>query len=75
MVGAGALFGVFGRGDRGAEELANALRHARSTAGDDPDEGLPRLARPRPPLGLYVLWLLGTPILAWLLEFYTTQLA
>ena len=75
VVGAGALFGVFGRGDRGAEELANALRHARSTAGDDPDEGLPRLARPRPPLGLYVLWLLGTPILAWLLEFYTTQLA
>jgi hypothetical protein len=75
VVGAGALFGVFGRGDRGAEELANALRHARSTAGDDPAEGLPRLARPRPPLGLYAVWLLGTPVLAWLLELYTSQLA
>src|SRR5262245_19905073 len=72
VVGAGALFGLFGRGDRGAEELANALRHARSTAGDDPIEGLPRLDRPRPPLGLYAVWLLGTPFLAWLLQIYTT---
>jgi hypothetical protein len=72
VVGAGSLFGLFGRGDRGPEELANALRHARDTAGVDPAEGLPRLARPRPPLRLYAVWLLGAPILAWLLRLYTT---
>ena len=72
VVGAGSLFGLFGRGDRGPEELANALRHARDTAGVDPAEGLPRLARPRPPISLYAVWLLGAPILAWLLRLYTT---
>jgi hypothetical protein len=67
-VNAGPLFGLVGRGGRSAEELANALRHARSTAVPGADDGPPRLERPRPPLGLYAVWLLGTPLLAWLLE-------
>jgi hypothetical protein len=71
VVGAGAVFGLFGRRDRGAEELANALRHARDTGAHDPGEGLPRLERPRPPLGMYAVWLLGTPALAWLLQVYS----
>jgi hypothetical protein len=69
VVGAGPVLGLFGRSDRGAEELANALRHARNTAHDDA-EGLPRLDPPRAPAGLYAVWLLGTPVLAWLLQAY-----
>jgi hypothetical protein len=71
VVGAGPVFGLLGRRDRSAEELANALRHARHTGAPDPSEGLPRLDRPRPPLGLYGVWLLGTPALAWLLQLYS----
>jgi hypothetical protein len=31
-------------------------------------EGLPRLDPPRAPAGLYLLWLAGTPLVAWLIE-------
>ena len=82
-IGAGPLFGMFGRRDRGAEELAHALRHARSAAlagdrgrsGPDRDgreDDLPHLDPPRRPAGLYVLWLSGTPLLAWTLQVFST---
>jgi hypothetical protein len=73
VVGAGPVLGLFGRRDRGTEELANALRHARNTAGHDAADGLPRLEAPRAPAGLYLVWLLGTPVLAWLLQAYTSR--
>jgi hypothetical protein len=89
VVGAGPMFGVFGRGDRTAEALAAALRHVRSAAyasGHGPinidaagqvfavhTDELPRLERPRPPAGLYALWLLGTPLLAVLLQAFASH--
>ena len=75
--------GMFGRRDRGAEELAHALRHARSAAladdrgryasdRDGREDDLPHLDPPRRPAGLYVLWLSGTPLLAWTLQVFST---
>jgi hypothetical protein len=71
VVSAAPRFRFLGRSDRTAQELANALRHARSTARPvDPRTGdelaaVPRLEAPRVPAGLYLLWLVGTPLLAW----------
>jgi hypothetical protein len=82
VVGAAPRVRILGRADRTAEELANALRHARDTAttragdrdrpSDSPDslDGVPRLDPPRPPVGLCVLWLAGTPVLAGLLQLF-----
>jgi hypothetical protein len=92
VVSAAPKFRLLGRHDRNAEELANALRHARACAPStatapapetpSPDtpfptafdalEGLPRLDPPRAPAGLYLLWLAGTPLLAWLIEVLST---
>jgi hypothetical protein len=87
VVSAAPRFRLFGRTDRTAEELANALRHARASAPPPPMipapdapfqtpfdslDGLPRLDPPRAPAGLYLLWLTGTPLLAWLIEFLST---
>jgi hypothetical protein len=71
VVGAGRVLGIFGRNDRGAEELAIALQLAQSRAPATADGALdrvPSLDLPRPPTGLYLLWLLGTPLYAWLLQ-------
>jgi hypothetical protein len=73
IIGAGPVFGLFGRRDRGPEELAYALRHARGAAlahdrGSVGPGDLPHLDRPRWPAGLYLLWLFGTPVLAWILQ-------
>jgi hypothetical protein len=51
---------------RSAEQLANALRYAKERAVPDVDP--PRLAAPTPPAGLYVLWLVTTPLVAWALQ-------
>ena len=76
IIGAGPVFGLLGRRDRGPEELAHALRHARGAAlardrdpvGPGRDDDLPHLDPPRRPAGLYLLWLFGTPVLAWILQ-------
>jgi hypothetical protein len=69
VVGAGPVLGIFGRRDRGAEELAIALRLAKSRAPASVDGDLvPSLDPPRPPIGLYLVWLLGTPLYAGLLQ-------
>jgi hypothetical protein len=87
VVGAGPFLGVIGRGGRSPAELANALRHARgdrpaapehfagpAAPGAEPDGlDLPTLDPPRPPAGLFVLWLLYTPLLAWLFLFFSTN--
>jgi hypothetical protein len=75
VVGAGPVFGIIGRADRDAEELANALRHMRNRHPDGGTgaggDGPPRLPAPHPPLGLYAVWLLGSPVYAWLLQVYS----
>ncbi len=91
VVGAGPMLWVFGRRDRSALELSNALRHARNAArteGTGPTmplaavvgpvlessvDGLPHLDRPRAPIGLWALWLVCTPLLAWLLQLYSAS--
>ena len=84
VVGAGPFLGVFGRGGRTALELANALRHARGeapfagqtevvTGGDiAADLDLPPLVTPRPPVGLLLLWLVYTPLLAWVMQVFSS---
>lgn len=72
VVGAGPILGVIGRRGRSPAELANALRHARSTAAELDGHDLPTVDPPRPPAGLYVLWLLYTPVLAWLFWVFST---
>jgi hypothetical protein len=91
VVGAGPEFGIFGRRDRKSEELANALRYARSTAKVGRDEtsvlrqtalgtpgvawtleGLPSLEPPGAPVGLYLFWLVYTPVVAWFLQTFPT---
>ncbi|HEV7897330.1 MAG TPA: hypothetical protein VGP31_05745, partial [Planosporangium sp.] len=58
--GAGVLTG------RDPEQLANALRYAKERAARDVDP--PNLATPTPPVGLYALWLVTTPLIAWALQ-------
>jgi len=91
VVGAGPVFGIFGRHDRTAEQLANALRHARHAASAGGNlsaerrpaametapvpaalDDLPNLDPPRAPAGLYVLWLVCTPALAWFMQAVST---
>ncbi|MDT5035652.1 MAG: hypothetical protein QOE03_837 [Micromonosporaceae bacterium] len=55
-----------GRTGRGAEQLAHALRYAKEMARRSVDP--PRLAVPTAPAALYLLWLAGTPALAWTLH-------
>jgi hypothetical protein len=75
VVGAGPFLGVIGRGGRTAAELANALRLARAAGPDTAVDAAdpPTLEAPRPPAGLFVLWLLYTPLLAWLFLFFSTN--
>jgi hypothetical protein len=54
---------------RNAEQLANALRYAKERAVPDVDP--PRLATPTPPAGLYALWLVTTPLIAWALKVFS----
>jgi hypothetical protein len=58
--------GLGGFTGRAARQLANALRYAKERAvqGVDP----PRLTTPTAPAGLYVLWLVSTPLIAWALQ-------
>ncbi|MGC9669496.1 hypothetical protein ACNTMW_23450 [Planosporangium sp. 12N6] len=65
--GTGVLAGVLP--GRDAEQLANALRYARERAIAEVDP--PRLAAPVPPVGLYVLWLVATPLIAWALQAFS----
>ncbi|MCW2642787.1 MAG: hypothetical protein JWP76_5093 [Dactylosporangium sp.] len=51
---------------RSAEQLANALRYAKERTAPDVDP--PRLVTPTPPAGLYALWLVTTPLIAWTLQ-------
>jgi hypothetical protein len=65
---AGRFLGMGGRTERDAEQLAHALRYARDRATSAPAEDPPTLARPRPSAGLYALWIVGTPLLAWFMD-------
>lgn len=65
---AGRFLGLAGRTERDAVQLAHALRYARDRSRTVAPETLPTLDRPRPPVGLWTLWIAGTPLLAWLLD-------
>jgi hypothetical protein len=56
---------------RGPEQLAYALRYAKEKGRPSVDP--PRLTVPSPPAGLYVLWLVGTPLLAWALHEFSAH--
>jgi hypothetical protein len=64
-----AVYGAGGFTGRSPEQLANALRYARERAVPDVDP--PRLATPTPPAGVYALWLVTTPLLAWALQVFS----
>lgn len=78
-VGTGTLYGLFGRGDRSLEQLANTLRYARDRARADPAAALPpqavagrmpELPVVRPPVGLFVQWAVYTVVTSALLTVY-----
>jgi hypothetical protein len=68
VLSAGRFLGMAGHTERDAEQLAHALRYARDRAATASAEDPPKLERPRPSPGLYALWLIGTPLLAWLMD-------
>ena len=68
VLSAGRFLGMAGHTERDAEQLAHALRYARDRATTAPAEDPPKLDRPRPSPVLYALWVVGTPLLAWLMD-------
>ncbi|GEM_PF-6534024 len=71
VVGARTRIGQWAGADRGAPQLAIALRYARDRAtatGSLHTVDPPRLAVPVPAGTLYALWFVGTAVLAWILQ-------